>query len=159
MSRGATTGMNANYNANSLPQLTAVLASEAYIRCAIDALNLSSSSLVMIADFGSSHGFNALQAIKIIIKCIREMKNLDEHNQFLVFFNDVPTNDWTSLFQLIATESTFYGTASGRSFYERCFPSNSLSVAYSSFAVHWLSCKPCNLSNHCHSALVEHGPE
>ncbi|CAF4074330.1 unnamed protein product, partial [Rotaria sordida] len=37
----------------------------------------------------------------------------------------------------------------GRSFYEQCLPSNSLSIGYSPSTLHWISCKPCNVSNHC----------
>ncbi|CAF4992039.1 unnamed protein product, partial [Rotaria sp. Silwood1] len=37
----------------------------------------------------------------------------------------------------------------GRSFYEQCLPSNSLSIGYSSASLQWMSCKPCNISNHC----------
>ncbi|UJR34521.1 hypothetical protein I4U23_021929 [Adineta vaga] len=43
----------------------------------------------------------------------------------------------------------------GRSFYESCLPSNSLLIGYSSTSLHWLSHKPCNISNHCASLFAQ----
>ncbi len=34
-------------------------------------------------------------------------------------------------------------------FYDQCLPSNSLTIGYTSSSIHWLSQKPCNISNHC----------
>ncbi|CAF4423818.1 unnamed protein product, partial [Adineta steineri] len=72
-----------------------------------------------------------------------------DNNQIIVIHNDLPTNDWTSLFELLNKDNLYFGVANGRSFYEPCLPSNSFAIGYSSAAIHWLSRKPCNLSNHC----------
>ncbi|UJR12303.1 hypothetical protein I4U23_016480 [Adineta vaga] len=45
--------------------------------------------------------------------------------------------------------------ANGRSFYESCLSSNSLLIGYSSTSLHWLSHKPCNISNHCASLFAQ----
>jgi hypothetical protein len=139
--------MGASYNSNSLPQLDAVESSISFIQQAIDVLNVDSSSFpVIIADFGSSHGNNSLYAIKTIIDFIKQSKKSE--SSLLVIHNDLPTNDWTSLFNVLNQDKSYFGFSSGRSFYEQCLPSNFLTIGYSSTAIHWLSRKPCNISNH-----------
>ena len=36
--------------------------------------------------------------------------------------------------------------ASGTNFYDQCFPSNSVTLGYSSNALHWLREKPCDIT-------------
>jgi hypothetical protein len=88
-------------------------------------------------------GSNSISAMKTIIEYFREIKKIVK--QPLVIHNDLPTNDWTSLFQLVNKDNSYNGVAIGRSFYEQCLPNNSLSICYSSSSLHWLSNKPCNI--------------
>jgi len=143
-------GMAGCYNLNSRQQMRAVELSLPFIQQAIDVLDLSNVSAtqpLIIADFGSSHGLNSMYAMKAIIEYIEKSKK--EKRSFLIVHNDLSTNDWTILFDLLNKDGSYYGLANGRSFYEQCLPSNSLSIGYSSTSIHWLSCKPCNISNHC----------
>ncbi len=131
------------YNSNSRPQMIAVELSLPFIRQAIDILDLSLSSIpLIIADFGSSQGLNSMYAMKAIIEYLRQSKK--ENRPILIIHNDLASNSWTQLF-----DGSYYGMACGRSFYEQCLPSNSLLIGYSSTSIHWLSRKPCNVSNHC----------
>jgi hypothetical protein len=148
---GATLGMSKTYNANSLIQKTAVLSSVGLIQEAIDVLDVPTVNI--IADFGSSQGINSIYAMKAIIDYLRKIKK--SVIEPLVIHNDLPTNDWTSLFQLLMEDNSYNGVASGRSFYEQCLPSNTISIGYSSTSIHWLSKKPCNISNHCYAAFAE----
>ncbi|CAF5159533.1 unnamed protein product [Rotaria sp. Silwood1] len=66
----------------------------------------------------------------------------------LVVHNDLPTSDWTTLFQLLAKDNSYQGMANGRSFYQQCLPSNSLSIGFSCTSVNWLSKVPCTIANH-----------
>ncbi|CAF1035625.1 unnamed protein product [Adineta steineri] len=146
----ATLGMAGSYNLNSRPQMAAIEASLPFIREGIDVLDISSSSTpLIIADFGAAHGLNSMYAMKTIIQYLKESKKIDDNKQIIVIHNDLPTNDWTSLFELLNKDNLYFGVANGRSFYEPCLPSNSFAIGYSSAAIHWLSRKPCNLSNHC----------
>ena len=141
--------MAASYNANSISQMAAVEASRSYISEAIDVLNIRTpSALLIIADFGASHGLNSMRAMKMIIEYLRQAKKVTNEQRILVVHNDLATNDWTSLFETL--DNSYYSVANGRSFYEQCLPAKSLSIGYSSTALHWLSRKPCNLSNHCY---------
>ncbi|CAF0834913.1 unnamed protein product [Adineta steineri] len=154
--KNAILGMSNGYNANSRPQNSAIDSTIPYIREAIDALDISpSSGSLIIADFGSAHGSNSIYAMKLIIQYLKEIKNIEDEKQILVIHNDLPTNDWTSLFELVKKDNSYHGVASGRSFYEQCLPSNTLSTGFSSTSLHWLSCKPCNLSNHCISTFAQ----
>ena len=150
---GSTLGMTKNYNSSSVVQLSAVQISIPFIKQAIDALDVTSSpsSPFIIADYGSSHGLSSLYAMKTIIAYVQETKK--DMREPLVIHNDLPTNDWTTLFQLLIADDSYKGIASGRSFYKQCLPSNSLSIGYSSSSIHWLSGKPCNISDHCYADL------
>ncbi|CAF4935664.1 unnamed protein product, partial [Rotaria sp. Silwood2] len=80
------------------------------------------------ADFGSSHGLNSMYAMKIYQRIIGQYSSIYSIKTIAIF-----------------------GLANGRSFYEQCLTSNSLSVGYSSASLQWMSCKPCNISNYCAS--------
>ncbi|CAF4435454.1 unnamed protein product [Rotaria sp. Silwood2] len=142
----STSGMSGSYNENSDPQLAIINLMTPYIQLGIDNLNVSSSPLV-IADFGSSHGRNSIIAMKIFIKYLQEKTKLVTLP--LVVHNDLPTNDWTKLFQLISEDKSYHGVANGYSFYEQCLPANSLSIGFTSSSLHWLSKIPFHIKNHC----------
>lgn len=146
----ATEGMGQGYNENSLTQKSAIQSSTSYIHQAVNALNIDNLPLVIIADYGSSHGVNSVHAMDLIIQVLKETKKIaDDKQRILVVHNDLPSNDWPSLFEILGKNSSYYGVASGRSFYEQCLPINSLAIGYSSMSMHWLSHKPCNLSGRC----------
>ncbi|CAF1552053.1 unnamed protein product [Rotaria sordida] len=144
---GTTLGMSKNYNENSSKQLAVINSMKPYIYLGIDHLNISpTSSRFIIADFGSSHGHNSIQAIKIIIQYLQQSNKLSTSP--LVIHNDLPTNDWTTLFQLLAEDNSYHGVANGHSFYQQCLPSNCVSIGFSSTSIHWLSRIPCQISNY-----------
>ena len=148
--------MRTGYNENSSPQLMAAEISIEHIRQAINTLNKKdSSSPFMIADFGASHGSNSMHVMKMIIHYLKETNKIENEKEVLVVHNDLPTNDWTTLFDLLNKDGFYKGMASGRSFYELCLPSKCVSVSYSSPSIHWLSRKPCNVSNHCASQFAQ----
>ncbi|CAF4879668.1 unnamed protein product, partial [Rotaria magnacalcarata] len=157
-SRPVIEGMRQEYNTNSLCQRAAVKLSVDYIRQAIDVLEIENLPIIIIGDYGSSHGSNSVYAIQFIIEALKETKKIDENKQqIFVVHNDLPTNDWASLFEVLANNRSYHGVASGRSFYEQCLPSNSLAFGYTSISLHWLSTKPCNISDQClvHSSRNE----
>jgi hypothetical protein len=148
---GATTGMSNNYNSNSSMQKFVVQSSIKFIEEAIDVLDVDSVDI--IADFGCSQGLNSIYAMKAIINYLKKTNKYVKEP--FIFHNDLPTNDWRTLFQLLIEDNSYKGVASGRSFYEQCLPNNSLQIGYSSTSIHWLSKKPCNLSNHCYIGLSQ----
>ncbi|CAF1130106.1 unnamed protein product [Adineta ricciae] len=144
------TGMAGSYNENSSPQLLAVQHAIPLMRKAIDAWeSIPSSFPTIIADFGSSHGANTTFIIKTMLDYIKQSKSQLVDQSFLIIYNDLPSNDWAAVFNIVNEESQYYGLGNGRSFYSQCLPSNSLSIGFSSTSLQWLSRKPCNISNHC----------
>lgn len=157
---GAVIGMNPDYNANCSPQYSAIEASIPDIYRSIEVFDsISNDSPVIISDYGSSHGRNSVYVIKKIIDYARITEKIGKDQQVLVVHNDLPTNDWNTLFGIVGKEDSYYSVASGKSFYDQVLPNNSVSIGYSSTALHWLSKKPCNISEHCHPLFIQNDSE
>ncbi|GLJ48641.1 hypothetical protein SUGI_1026160 [Cryptomeria japonica] len=101
-----------------------------------------------IADLGCSCGPNALLITEIITTLIR---NKYAHNgirvpDFHVFYNDLPSTDFNTLFRLLSAappvETSYFAAGVPGSFYTRLFPPKSLHFVHSSFSLHWLSQVP-----------------
>ncbi|URE27449.1 SAM dependent carboxyl methyltransferase [Musa troglodytarum] len=115
-----------------------------------------------IADLGCSSGTNAFSLVSKIVESIHEKARQSERlmPEILVFLNDLPTNDFNSVFlnfpeftrklkggielQEGSAPSVYLAALPG-SFYGRLFPSNSLDFIYSCHSLHWLSEVPLGL--------------
>ncbi|MBA0570106.1 hypothetical protein Golob_003792 [Gossypium lobatum] len=112
-----------------------------------------------IADLGCSSGPNSLSLIKDIVEAVEGSchKTFRPLPEFRVFLNDLPTNDFNSVFKTLPdfyrdlkkdkTErcpAIFIAGYPG-SFYGRLFPNNCLHFIYSSYSLHWLSKVPPSL--------------
>jgi hypothetical protein len=75
-----------------------------------------------------------MHAMKIIIDYMKKSKSTER--SFLVIHNDLPTNDWIQLFNLLNEKKTYFGLANEHSFYEQCLPLNSITVSYSPTFIH-----------------------
>jgi S-adenosylmethionine-dependent carboxyl methyltransferase len=110
-----------------------------------------------IGDYGSAQGQNSLLPMKTAISHIRALaaKLQNPGLPISVTHTDLPTNDWTTLFQtvLFSPESYLVGQrnvfcfASGTSVYQEIFPPNHIAFGYSAIVEHWLSRKPCDIPN------------
>lgn len=108
-----------------------------------------------LADLGCSSGPNALMVVENIVGNVHALckqEKLKAPDEFQVFLNDLPNNDFNSVFKMTPQfysnlENQIGHEKSGNcfisgvpgSFYARLFPSNSLHFVHSSYAVHWLS--------------------
>ena len=103
---------------------------------------------VVIVDYGSSEGHNSLGPLALAISVLRE--RLGRERAISVVHTDLADNDFTALFRTLATDPNSYLTgdpavftsAIGRSFYEQILPASSVTLAWSSWAVQWLSRAP-----------------
>jgi hypothetical protein len=111
-------------------------------------LNISKSKRLILADFGSSYSQNSIKTMKLILEYLHQMNKL--HESPLIIHIDLPTNNWTKFFQILADDNSYYSLIIARSFYEQCLPTNSLSIGYSCASLHYLSKKPCNILQHCY---------
>jgi hypothetical protein len=110
-----------------------------------------------IADYGSAQGQNSLLPMKTAIAQIRARaaKSSGTAIPIDVTHTDLPTNDWSTLFQTVlfspdsylAGETDVFCFASGTSIYQQIFPPAHIALGYSAITEHWLSCKPCNIPN------------
>lgn len=146
LSSASTSGMAETYNENSDPQFAIIYLMVPYIKLGIQELETKSSSLTIV-DFGSSHGRNSITAMKLFIQEL-----INQNKLFvapLIVHNDLPTNDWTKLFQLLAEDRSYQGVANGYSFYDRCLPDSSFTLGFTASSIHWLSKIPSPLKQHC----------
>lgn len=108
-----------------------------------------------IADLGCSSGSNALSYIRKIADTItKTAENIGEEAspEIEVCLNDLPTNDFNTLFEALpefyselkkgrsnSLSSSIFVAAYPGSFYDKLFPENSLHFVYSFNCLHWLS--------------------
>jgi SAM dependent carboxyl methyltransferase len=103
---------------------------------------------IVIADYGSSEGHNSLSPLTVAIGALRE--RIGREHAISVVHTDLPGNDFTALFKVLASDPGSYlrgdpavfPCAVGRSFYEQILPSSSVTLGWSSWAVQWLSRVP-----------------
>jgi hypothetical protein len=113
---------------------------------------------VVIADLGAAGGRNELEPMTVAIDVLRQA---GVSGPITVVHTDIPTNDFSSLFETIEhdpatylAQDGVYTFAAGRSFYGRIFPPDSLTLAWSAIAVHWLSRIPTPIPHHVYSPFA-----
>lgn len=108
---------------------------------------ISSTSTLRIADLGCATGPNTFFVVQNIIDAV--VLKLESAGQsasllpeFQVFFNDKASNDFNQLFSTLPSEMKYFASGVPGSFHGRLFPSASLHLVHSSFALHFLSRLP-----------------
>jgi hypothetical protein len=137
-----------------LPAGGAVLALPLLEKAAANVVLGSSTQPIVLADYGSSQGKNSLAPMDIAIRTLRP--RIGEDRPIMVFHVDQSTNDFNSLFDVLATDldrytqtdSQVFPCAIGRSFYERVLPAESVHLGWSSYAAVWLSRIPRPIPGH-----------
>jgi len=109
----------------------------------------------VVADMGAAGGGNSLAPMRRALAARRG------DGPALVVHTDIPSNDFSALFELVGTSPDSYADApevftlaAGRSFYERLLPERFLSVGWSSIAVHWLSAVPAPIPDHIYCSFA-----
>jgi hypothetical protein len=134
------------YNAHSPQQAAIAAMSEAALRRAASSLPDSVTASV-IADYGCSQGRNSIGPVRVLLDELR--RRSDESQPWSVVHNDLPGNDWTTLFATVLGTDSYltdhedvYPSAIGRSFYDQVLPDGSVAVGWSGTSVLWLSRRP-----------------
>ena len=114
-------------------------------------------SAFTIADMGCADGGTSLDMIR---KVIGRIKQHSANTAITIIYADQPANDFNALVDIIHGRTQFqswlgqydnvFPLVSGSSFYLQCVPDHSLDFIFSATAMHWLSTKPCNISDHVH---------
>lgn len=130
---------------------------------ALDSMNISKNQdSFTFSDMGTADGGTSLKMVEKFINALRRI--VPEININIVYA-DQPKNDFNGLVQTVLGLGHFssylertnnvYPLFSANSFYKQIIPDNTLDFGFSATAMHWLSKKPCNLSNHVHMVGAE----
>jgi SAM dependent carboxyl methyltransferase len=111
---------------------------------------------IVIADYGSSEGRNSLAPMSVAIRTLRNRVGKDR--SISVVHTDLAESDFSALFRTLTDDPDSYlrrdtatfASAIGRSFYEQILPSASVTLAWSSWALQWLSRTPARISDQVH---------
>ncbi|EOY01377.1 S-adenosyl-L-methionine-dependent methyltransferases superfamily protein, putative [Theobroma cacao] len=107
------------------------------------------SNTICVADLGCAVGPNAFHAMQDILEFIKQKYKLQcpksKMLEFLVFFNDQPSNDFNALFTSFPQERPYFAAGVPGSFHQRLFPESSIHFVHCSYALHWLSKLPQEL--------------
>ncbi|KAF7848618.1 hypothetical protein BT93_L1796 [Corymbia citriodora subsp. variegata] len=159
----------ASYANNSLLQRKVILMTKPIVEAAVTALFSTTATnfpaSLAIADLGCSTGRNALFAVSEIISIMIDLckATKQELPEFQVFLNDLPGNDFNTIFSSFLPRfqeklseqmkskngagvmlPCFFSGVPG-SFYGRLFPRESLHLIHSSYSLMWLSQVPGGL--------------
>ena len=113
---------------------------------------------IVIADYGSSQGHNSFGPMAVAIRALRE--RTDQDQPISIVHTDLPSSDFSALFQALANDPDSYlradpntfALAVGRTFYEQIVPSASVTLGWCSWAVQWLSHAPAPIPDHVQAA-------
>ena len=131
------------YNEHSTAQLSAAARALPLLRSAAAVVPPTADGSLTVADYGCSEGRNSLAPVRAAIEEMRRVHSTDA--PISVVHTDLPTNDFSSLFATVADDPgtyagpAVYTSAVGRSFYRQILPPRSVSLGWSSIALHWLS--------------------
>eukprot|EP01018_Ginkgo_biloba_P025453 Gb_30513 [translate_table: standard] len=119
-----------------------------------------------IAELGCSSGSNALFPIETIVKAVTRKYASEgvDLPDFQAFFNDLPSNDFNSLFRGLpavmavnvvdgsltpasGNVRSYFAAGVPGSFHRRLFPRASIHFVHSSYSLHWLSQVPTEVQD------------
>jgi cyclopropane-fatty-acyl-phospholipid synthase len=102
----------------------------------------------VIADYGASTGRNSIGSLRTAVDAVRA---IDADRPIAAIHNDLPTNDWNTLFANLAADEGSYLHAAGPtvlplasavSFFEPATPARAVHLGMSFSAAHWLREQP-----------------
>jgi len=102
----------------------------------------------VFADMGTADGGTSLDLVAATIEAVRRRWRARE---IAIVHTDQPRNDFNALIANIHGRPAVEGVYllhSATSFYRQILPSSTLDLGFSATAMHWLSAKPCDISNH-----------
>ncbi len=108
---------------------------------------------IVVAEYGAGDGYNGLAALADGIAVLR--KRTRPQHAISVVHTDSPEHDFRPLFHTLAHEAdsylhdpATYCSVIGRSYLTQILPPESVHLAWSSWAIHWLSRTPAEITDH-----------
>ena len=115
-----------------------------------------------MTDMGCADAGTSLGMVGQVVDAVRER---EPDREISVTYTDQPRNDYNALFRIVLGLTDFesyvgrhdrvFVSAAATSFYFRIVPAGTLDLAFSATAMHWLSRKPGNISDHVHMVGAE----
>ena len=137
----AAVGMTADYDSHSDFQLEGNRRHAAVFLEALKHVDRTGEVLT-VADYGTATGLNSMKLFTPAFRAFRETSG----TPIMVYHTDLPGNHWPVLYNNVLTSPhsylslpDIYMAAIGRSFYERLFPANSISLMHTANSIHWFS--------------------
>jgi hypothetical protein len=143
------------YNRSSRVQAAGLSPAVPLLERAASVVSLSNApEAIVIADYGSSEGRNSLSPMTVAIGALRE--RVGPNRAISVVHTDLPGNDFSALFETLDNDPDSYlrddpavfASAVGRSYYQQILPSDSVTLGWTSWALHWLSQTPAPIPDH-----------
>ena len=103
--------------------------------------------IIRVVDLGCATGPNTFMSAQKVLEAIKhkyqsQCPKTETKPEFHVFFNDLPSNDFNTLFTSLPQDRNYFASGVPGSFYNRLFPQSSIHFAYSTYALHFLSKSP-----------------
>jgi hypothetical protein len=137
----------------SIPRVLSALSS---VPAAASSGNGAGGSYWCFSDMGCADGGTSLQLWRSVVDTIRA----DGDTDIQIVYADQARNDFNALVQILHGHTQFESylpgstnvrvLESGASFYTPVLPASSLHLGFSATAMHWLSQKPTDISDHVH---------
>ena len=115
-----------------------------------------------LSDMGTADAGTSLSMVTEVIDAVRARA---PQAPITVVYSDQPRNDFNALIanvyglgaydSYLERNDDVFPMVSGTTFYKQIVPAGSLDIGFSATAMHWLSAKVCNLSNHVQAVGAE----
>ena len=162
-SEGITMSGGGQYSLATVGARHVIEAATPMVLDAIEALALQSIEAgFTISDMGTADAGTSLSMISGVIDAVSARV---PQAPITVIYSDQPRNDFNALIANVYGLGSFdsylerrddiFPLVSGTSFYRQIVPSGTLDIGFSATAMHWLSSKVCNISNHVQAVGAE----
>lgn len=139
------------YNRNSTMQEAGVARALPLWRALVEKAPLDGARCVIV-DYASSQGQNSLRPIGLALDHVLVRRS----GPVEVVHTDLPTNDFSALFEtLLASDASYlkksdrvFPRAIGRSYFDPILPPASVDLGWNSWSMHWLSRTPAPIRDH-----------
>jgi indole-3-acetate O-methyltransferase len=118
------------------------------VLAAIERMAAQTPGAFVVSDMGTADGGTSLDLLAMVIEGVRRRWPARE---IAIVHTDQPRNDFNALVANVHGRPAVDGVyllQSATSFYSQILPSATLDLGFSATAMHWLSVKPCDISNH-----------
>jgi len=115
---------------------------------------------LVIVDYASSQGRNSMAPLRIAIEELR--RRASDDTPIEVIHTDLPSNDFSSLFNALQDEpnsymagvSGIFPAAIGRSYFQPLLPPGRVHLGWNTFSMQWMSRSPADAPDHVVAGLT-----